>query len=57
MEENALLEYTKVQQFKFYGDGRECLVIKYKLLCMDEDWLPRDGGIKMWKEDSKARAL
>ena len=39
VEENALLGYTKVQQFKFYIDARECPIMKYKLLCKDEDWL------------------
>ena len=27
--------------------------MKYKLSCTDDDWLPRDGGIKLWKEDSQ----
>ena len=31
--------------------------MKYKLLYTDDDWLPRDGGIKLWKEDSQGRAL
>ena len=31
--------------------------MKYKLLCMDDEWLPRDGGIWLWKEDSEGRAL
>ena len=34
-----------------------CPVMKYKLLCTDDDWLPRDGGIKLWNEDSQGRAL
>ena len=32
-------------------------MMKYKLLCTDDDWLPRDGGIKLWKKDSKRRTL
>ena len=39
-EENTLLGHTKVQQFKFYVDAMECPVMKYKLLCTDDDWLP-----------------
>ena len=45
-----------MQQFKFYVDAMDCLVMNYKLLCMNDDWLPRDGGIKLWKEDSQGRA-
>ena len=35
--ENALLEHTKAQQFKFYVDATNYPVMKYKLLCTDED--------------------
>ena len=38
--ENTLLGHTKAQQFKFYVDAMECPVMKYKLLCTDDDWLP-----------------
>ena len=38
--EKAFLGYTKAQQFKFYIDAMNCLVMKYKLLCTNEDWLP-----------------
>ena len=55
--ENALLGHTKAQQFKFYVDASGCPVMKYKLLCTDDEWLPRDGGIRLWKEDSEGRAL
>ena len=55
--ENTLLGHTKAQQFKFYVDAMECPVVKYKLLCTDDHWLLRDGGIKLWKEDSQERAL
>ena len=55
--ENVLLGHTKAHQFKFYVDASECLVMKYKLLSMDDEWLRRDGGIRLWKEDSKRTAL
>ena len=55
--ENTLLGHTKVQQFKIYVDAMGCPVMKYKLLCTDDDCLPQDGGIKLWKEDSQRRAL
>ena len=31
--------------------------MKYKLLCTDDEWLPRDGRIRLWKDDSEERAL
>ena len=43
--DNALLEHTKAQQFKFYVDASGCPVMKYKLLCIDDEWLPREGRI------------
>ena len=55
--ENALLGHTKAQQFKFYVDASGCPVMKYKLLCTDDDWLPREGGIKLWKDDLQGRAM
>ena len=38
--ENALLKHNKAQQFKFNVDIFECLVMRYKLLCTDDEWLP-----------------
>ena len=38
--EHTLLGHTKAQQFKFYVDVMGCPVMKYKLLCTDDDWLP-----------------
>ena len=34
-------------------------VLKYKIYCHDEEWLPKGkgNGIKLWKEDSKGRSL
>ena len=52
-----MLGHIKAQQFKFYVDAMDCPVMKYKLLCTDDDWLLRDGGIKLWKEDSQGQAL
>ena len=40
MGENALMGHTKAQQFKFYVDAIGCPVMKYKLLCIDNEWLP-----------------
>ena len=57
VQENALLGHTKVQQFKFYVKAMDYPVMKYKFLYTDEDWLLRDGGIKLWKEDWEGWAL
>ena len=55
----SLMGHTKVHQFKFYLDSTGCPVVKYKIYCHDEDWLPKGegGGIKLWKEDSEGRSL
>ena len=57
MEENALLDHMKAQQFKFYVYATGCPVMMYKLLCTDDEWLPQDGGIKLWKDDLGGRAM
>jgi hypothetical protein len=32
--------------------------MKYKILCTDDDWLPKEGGgIKLWREHEEGRAL
>ena len=50
--------YTKPQQVKFYLDSTGCLVMKYKILCTDADWLGENGrAIKFWKEDAEGRSL
>lgn len=54
----AFLGYTKAQKFKFYLDSSGCPVIKYKILCTNMDWLPKEGGgIKLWQEDSEGQSL
>ena len=57
--DDTLMGHTKAHQFKFYVDSSGCPVMKYKIFCHDDDWLPKgDGcGIKLWKEDSEGRSL
>jgi hypothetical protein len=32
--------------------------MKYRILCTDPDWLPKEGGgIKLWREDKEGRVL
>ena len=56
--DDVLVGHTKPHQLKFYLDSTGCLVMKYKLLCTDVEWLGEDGrGIKLWKEDAGGRSL
>jgi hypothetical protein len=56
--DEALEGHMKAQQFKFYVDSNGCPVMKYRILCTDADWLPKeDGGIKLWREDEEGRIL
>jgi hypothetical protein len=56
--DEALEGHTKAQQFKFYVDSTGCLVMKYRILYTDPDWLPKEGGgIKLWREDEEGRTL
>ena len=41
---NALVGHTKAQQFKFYRNGNGWPLMQYKLLCTDNQWLPKEGG-------------
>ena len=56
---NALMGHTKAHQFKFFVDSSGCPVVKYKIYCHDQDWLPKGegNGIKIWKEDVEGRSL
>ena len=31
--------------------------MQYKIDCIDSDWLPKEGGIKLWKEDDFGKPL
>ena len=39
MKGNALLRHIKAQQFKSYVDAIGCLVMKYKVLYTNDEWL------------------
>ena len=48
---DALAGHTNAQQFKFYRNGNGWPLMQYKLLCTDNEWLPKEGGgIWFWKE-------
>lgn len=56
--EESLQGHTKAHQLKFFMDSRGCPMMKYKILCHHDDWLPREGGgIKIWKEDAVGQSL
>ena len=42
--DEALEGHTKAQQFRFYIDLIGCLVMKYRILYTDLNWLPKEGG-------------
>jgi hypothetical protein len=42
-EEEALKGHTTVQQFEFFIDSNGCPVMKYRIHCTDNDWLPNCG--------------
>ena len=48
---DALAGHTNAQQFKFYRNGNGWPLMQYKLLCTNNQWLPKEGGgIRLWKE-------
>jgi hypothetical protein len=56
--EESLQGHTKAHQLKFFMSPNGCPMMKYKILCHHDDWLPREGGgIKLWKEDVNGRSL
>jgi hypothetical protein len=56
--DEALEGHMKAQQFKSYVDSSGCPMMKYRILCTDTNWLPKEGGgIKLWQEDEEGRAL
>ena len=56
--DEALEGHTKAQQFKFFMDSNGCSMMKYKILCSNNDWfLKEGGGIKLWQENKKGRVL
>ena len=42
--EESLMGHTKVHQFKLYMNSTETPVLKYKIYCHDEEWLPKGEG-------------
>ena len=48
---DALAGHTNAKQFKFYRNSNGWPLMQYKLLCTDNEWLPKEGGgIQLWKE-------
>ena len=53
---DSLHGHSQAQQFKFYMDSNGWPLMQYKILCMDIDWLPKEGGgIRLWKETIDGR--
>ena len=55
--DKALVGHTNTQEFKFYLNSAGIPIMKYKKYCTDSDWLPEEGGIKLWREESKGWSL
>ena len=56
--DESLQGHTKAHQLKSFMSFDGCPMMKYKILCHHDDWLPREGGgIKLWKEDANGRSL
>jgi hypothetical protein len=56
--DEALEGHMKAQQLKFYVDSNGCPVMIYRILCIDPNWLPKEGGgIKLWREDKEGIVL
>ena len=54
---DALTRHTNAQQFKFYRNANSWPLMQYKLLCTNNEWLPKEGGgIWLWKQ-TKDRSL
>ena len=50
--------HSKAQAFKFYVDSNGYPMMKYKIYCTDNDWLPKGSvGIKLWREDNDGKAM
>ena len=48
---DALARHTNALQFKFYRNDNGWPLMQYKLLCTNNEWLPKEGGgIRLWKE-------
>ena len=48
---DALAGHTNAKQFKFYRNCNGWPLMQYKLLCTNNEWLPKEGGgIRLWKE-------
>ena len=48
---DALTRHTNAQQFKFYRNANGWPLMHYKLLCIDNKWLLKEGGgIWLWKQ-------
>ena len=39
----TLTRHTNSQQFKFYRNANGWPLMQYKLLCTDNEWLPKEG--------------
>ena len=55
--DESLEGHGSPQQFKFYKHCSGWPMMQYKISCTDSDWLPKEGGIKLWKDDDFGKPL
>ena len=56
-DDKTLEGHRSAQQFKFYKHSSRWPMMQYKISCTDSDWLPKEGGIKLWREDDFGKPL
>ena len=56
-DDESLEGHGSAQQFKFYKHSSGWPMMQYKISCTDSDWLPKEDGIKLWKEDDFGKPL
>ena len=56
-DDKSLDGHGSAQQFKFYNHSNRLSMMQYKINCLNSDWLSKEGGIKLWKEDDSRKPL
>ena len=52
--QDTLVGHSKPLQFHFFMQG-ELPVMQYKVHPKSPEWMPREGGIELWKKDAAGR--
>ena len=52
--QDTLVGHSKPLQFRFFMQG-ELPVMQYKIHPKSPDWMPKEGGIELWKKDATGK--